>query len=378
MYDSSSIPELSDRISSTDNLNSHLGGAESPLVEEESGCDTANASGKDSHVPEIFRASGEYVNLADRMSRVGTAQASTRRSRLQRQQEANEPGYTGALHTSLSQKLSGEVTEKGSLTPAMRKKYLKDLFVNNGLHSGLGSLLLSSKSSSTSSKDCDHEAPYSAEESNSNSAFWVLDPTEHAWMLSIVDGNFDSIVDYLSDDFSLLTKKDFVSGFTVVHWLAKNGRDETLVKLFKYAEREGLPVDVNLKASGGLTPLHVATMHAQYMVVKILVGAFAADVEVMDYSGRRAWQYLKTNAPAEMRELLGGTDDEYGTVGYHNANNSGSAAPNSKSDTKGEDDEVDSFARRNDRSMFGSFRRFMSPLLKFVNSSTRNPMGTDS
>lgn len=377
MYDSSSIPELSDRISSTAHLNSHLGGAASPMVEEEeSGRDTANASGKDSHVSEICRASGDYVSLTDRMSRVGTPQASIRRSRLRRQPEISEPCSIGALNTySVSQKLLGEVTEKGSITPAMRKKYLKDLLVNNGLHSGLGSLLLSS---SASSKDCDHDAPYSTEESNTSSAFWVLDPMEHAWMLSIVDGNFDTIVDYLSEDFSLLTKKDFVSGFTVVHWLAKNGRDETLVKLLKYAEREGFPVNVNLKASGGLTPLHVAAMHGQYMVVKILVGAFGADVEVMDYSGRRAWQYLKTNAPAEMRELLDGKDEyEHGTVGYHNAN-SGSAAQNSNSDAKGEEVEVDSFVRRNNRSMFGSFRKFLSPVINFVNSSMRNPMGTDS
>ncbi|KAJ8281680.1 hypothetical protein COCON_G00041990 [Conger conger] len=372
MYDSSSIPELSDRISSTANFSSHLGGAVSPRVEEEeSGCDTANASGKGSHVLDIFRAAGEYASVAARGSRAGTHQASTRRSRLQRQQEVGDPGSIGTYGASL--KLSGEVSEKGSLTPAMRKKYLKDLFVNNGLHSGLGSILVSS-SSSTSSKDGDNEAAYSTEESNNN-AFWVLDPMEHAWMLSVVDGNFDTIVDYLSEDFSLLTKKDFVSGFTVVHWLAKNGRDETLVKLLKYAEKEGSPVNVNLKASGGLTPLHLAAMHGQYMVVKILVGAFGADLEAMDYSGKRAWQYLKTNAPAEMRELLGGTDYEYGAFGCHNANNnSGTAAQNSKSDAKGEKEEVDSFERRNNRSVFGSLRKFLSPVLNFVNSS----MGADS
>ncbi|XP_036404755.1 ankyrin repeat domain-containing protein SOWAHC [Megalops cyprinoides] len=381
MYDSTNIQELSDNISSGANLNSHLGGAASLLdEEEESGCSTANASGKGSHVPAIVRASGEYTNsLEERASRVEAApHASTRRTRLHRQHEVSEPGYVGAASVrGVSQKLSIEGPEKGSHSPAMRKKYLKDLFVNNGLHSGLGSILLSSRNSSASSKDCDHDAPYCAEESSNSNTCWALDPMEHAWMLLVVDGNFDTIVDYLSEDFSLLTKKDFVSGFTAIHWLAKYGKGETLIKLLKYAENEGFPVNVNLKASGGLTPLHVAAMHGQYMVVKILVGAFGANVDAMDYNGKRAWQYLKSNAPAEMKDLLGGMDDEYGTVGYHNANNSGSAAQSSKCDAQKGEDEVDSFTRRNERSRFGSFRKLFAPLLHFASRSTGNSVDTN-
>ncbi|KAJ8255118.1 hypothetical protein GJAV_G00201110 [Gymnothorax javanicus] len=377
MHDSCGIQELTDRFSPTALLNSHLGGAASSLVEEESGCDTANASGNDSHVSDVSRASAEHVRQANRMSRACT-RVSSRRSWLLRQQEVDDPDSSAFCTYSISRKPSGEATEKGSLTPAMRKRYLKELFVNKGLHSGFGSVFLSSRSSRASLKNTENEPPYSAEESNNNSGFWVLDPMEHAWMLSAVDGNFDTIVEFLREDFSLLTKRDFVSGFTVVHWLAKNGRDETLIKLLKYAERKGFPVNVNLKASGGLTPLHVAVMHSQYMVVKILVGAFGADVELMDYSGKRAFQYLRNNAPAEMRELLGGTDDEYGTIGYHICNYNSGAAQNSKSDPKGEEDEVDSFDRRNDRSLFGSFKKFLSPVMNFVNSNKRNPTSTES
>lgn len=143
-------------------------------------------------------------------------------------------------------------------------------------------------------------------------------------MLSVVDGNYETIVEFLTEDRSLLSRKDFISGFTALHWLAKNGKDETLIKLLRHAEREGLSVNVNLRGSGGLTPLHLAAMHGQYMVMKILVGAFSADVDIMDYNGKRAWQYLKDNTPNEIKELLGACNDEY--FWFLNVNNSASQA----------------------------------------------------
>ncbi|KAL7863286.1 hypothetical protein SRHO_G00122700 [Serrasalmus rhombeus] len=217
-----------------------------------------------------------------------------RRSRLQKQ-----PELLGAP----------EAQEKGSLTPAMRKKYLKDLFLNYKSHTGLSSIL-SLKGDSQWSRDGEDVGGYSLEDTSSG-AFWALDPLEHAWMLSVVDGNYDTMVEFLSEDPSLLTRRDFVSGYTALHWLAKNGKHEMLIKLLKRAEKEGSPVNVNIKGSGGFTPLHVATMHRQYMVVKILVGAFGANIDAMDYSGKRAWQYLGENAPPEMKELLGTWDDEH-------------------------------------------------------------------
>ena len=137
---------------------------------------------------------------------------------------------------------------------------------------------------------------------------------EHAWMLAAVDGNYEDIFEFIADDPYLLTRRDFISGFSVLHWLAKSGHGETLAKLLRHAENAGSPADVNLRGSGGLTPLHVASMHGRFMVVKLLVGAFGAKVDVMDYNGRRAWQYLGGNAPLEMKELLGAWDEEHSTA----------------------------------------------------------------
>lgn len=271
--------------------------------------------------------------------------AAARRSRIHRQLEASES------NTSL------DIQEKGSITPAMRKKYLKELFLNYNSHSGL-STILSLKSASESSRDCEDAPSQGADES---SAFWVLDPTEHAWMLSAVDGNYDTLAEFLVGDQGLLTRKDFVSGYTALHWLAKKGKHETLLKLLKDSERKGHPVNVNIKGSGGLTPLHVATMHSQYMVIKILVGAFSASVDTMDYSGKRAWQYLRADAPPEMKELLGAWDEEHMNWQLNANNNNASCTEGASTDDCPTDTNSVDTGTSSRLWRFGSFRKLFSP-----------------
>ncbi|XP_052005900.1 ankyrin repeat domain-containing protein SOWAHD-like [Xyrauchen texanus] len=342
-------------VGSEERLNAPVG--ETAFPSEELNVLDCKASGNDendSDSPKNRITSQFRSNLEERFSRHGlrplspSISASSRRSKLQKQQEVNEPG------SSTSRRISVDASEKGSLTPAMRKKYLKELFLNN--RSGFSSIL-SSRQSSELSKDNEENAPYGVNDTINNCALWALDPMEHAWMLSAVDGNYDTMVEFLAEDQSLLSRKDFISGYTVIHWLAKNGKDETLIQLLKHAENEGLPVNVNLRGSGGLTPLHVAAMHNQYMVVKLLVGAFNANIDVMDYSGKRAWQYLKHNAPLEMKELLGAWDDEH-TVGYLNVNNSASQAQPIQHTQKNKV-VVDSSEGRIARWRFGSFKRLL-------------------
>ncbi|MBN3297490.1 SWAHC protein, partial [Amia calva] len=371
MYDSAGIPDPADTISPGAHLYSPLLQEEEEEEEEECGRDAENA--RDSQVSANAQPPGAFnASRSERPARLaapalpGALYASARRSKLQRQQEVSE---SGAALLSVSQKLPGEASEKGSLTPAMRKKYLKELLLNNGLHTGLGSILLSSQTCSVS-RESDPDALQPNAEDSTAQNLWALDPLEHAWMLSVVDGNFETIVEFLSEDPTLLTKRDFVTGFTAIHWLAKHGKDETLIKIMRYAESQGFPVNVNLKASGGLTPLHVAAMHGQNMVVKILVGAFSASVEAMDYSGRRAWQYLRADATVEMKELLGAMDDEGSGVGHHNVNNNSTGGEHlsSHTATMGQD-QVDSPAHP--RFRFSSLKRFFSPLFSFA-SRDRN------
>lgn len=214
--------------------------------------------------------------------------------------------------------LRREDPERASLTPAMRKKYLKELLLSQPSHSGFNSVFSTRPSFSSHSGSV-----LSPEQGDSN---WALNPMEHAWMLAAAasGGSYESLLGFISAEPHLLSKRDFISGYSVWHWLAKKGEDEIMLKLLRYAERAGIPADVNVRGSGGLTPLHVASMHCHYAVVKMLVGAFGANVDAMDYSGRRAWQYLAEDAPWEMKELLGTWDDEHrgGCALNSNSNNS--------------------------------------------------------
>nr|XP_046263059.1 ankyrin repeat domain-containing protein SOWAHD [Scatophagus argus] len=298
------------------------------------------------------RRTSTQRTVVERLSSYGMQvmpSAFQRRSRLQRQLEVTDSSEPGGLQQG--------APERGSLTPAMRKKYLKELLLSNPSHSGFSSVLSTQTYSVSSEQD----------------AGWALYPMEHAWMLSAVEGNYETILEFISADPHLLTRKDFISGYSVLHWLAKRGRDETLLQLLRYAESAGIPVNVNVRGSGGLTPLHLASMHRQYMVIKLLVGAFGANIDAMDYNGKRPWQYLKEDAPLEMKELLGTWDDEYRCACAHtankNANNNSTGAMNVSTsdevDGNGETDEVNSFHRTvgSGGRRFGSFRKLLPSFL---------------
>lgn len=281
--------------------------------------------------------------VVERLSRYGMRVMPTafqRRSRLQRQLEVTDSSAAPG-------ELQREVPERVSLTPAMRKRYLKELLLSNPSHSGFSSVLSSQTYSVSSEQD----------------SSWALYPMEHAWMLSAVEGNYETIREFISAEPHLLTRKDFISGYSVLHWLAKRGQDETLLKLLRHAESAGIPVNVNVRGSGGLTPLHVASMHRQYTVIKMLVGAFSANVDAMDYNGKRAWQYLKGDAPLEMKELLGTWDDEHrsGCAQNLNNNSSGTVTVTANEVEGGETREVNPLDRteRGGSWRFGSLRKLL-------------------
>lgn len=280
-------------------------------------------------------------SVVDRLSKYGIQvmpSASQRRTVLQRQQE-----------TESSASAPREAPDRASITTAMRKKYLKDLLLTNKSHSGFSSVLSAQSSRETS---CEQE-----------DAGWALYPMEHAWMLSAVEGNYDTLLEFISEDPYLLTRRDFISGYSVLHWLAKKGRDETLLKLLSYAQSLDLRVNVNIRGSGGLTPLHLASMHSHYMVVKLLVGAFGANVDAMDYNGKRAWQYLKGDAPPEMKELLGMWDDEHWNCGCKNVNKNNNTAeilePQTDCEEVGDAQERNPFERTKRNWRFGSIRKML-------------------
>lgn len=154
-----------------------------------------------------------------------------------------------------------------------------------------------------------------------------LEPREHSWLLAAAEGRFEELKEVLEAEPSLLLWSDPISGYTLLHWLAKHGRHEELILVHDFARRHGLSLDVSTPGSGGLTPLHLAAMQGHDMVVKVLVGALGADPTRRDHSGHRACHYLRPGVSQGLRELAGA--EEWETEKHSrkkdNANNNSSS-----------------------------------------------------
>uniref|UniRef100_A0A3P9MMN4 Sosondowah ankyrin repeat domain family member Aa n=1 Tax=Oryzias latipes TaxID=8090 RepID=A0A3P9MMN4_ORYLA len=119
-----------------------------------------------------------------------------------------------------------------------------------------------------------------------------LENTEHKWMVKCAAGHWSQAYGLLLNDCQLAEKRDFMSGFTALHWAAKFGNTEMLVKIIDVSKKGGIDIDVNAKTHGGYTPLHIAALHDQEHIMVMLVGELGADVNIRDNSGRKALHYL--------------------------------------------------------------------------------------
>ncbi|XP_032412663.1 ankyrin repeat domain-containing protein SOWAHC-like [Xiphophorus hellerii] len=133
----------------------------------------------------------------------------------------------------------------------------------------------------------------------------TLDPAEHEWMMCASDAEWDSLHALLSSEPNLVLKKDFVTGFTCLHWAAKHGKQELIALIINFAKHHNLPISVDVRSNMGYTPLHIAAIHNHMEVLKLLVGAYNADVEIRDYSGRKACHYLTNNVSVDIRDIIG-------------------------------------------------------------------------
>lgn len=133
-----------------------------------------------------------------------------------------------------------------------------------------------------------------------------LEPLAHEWLVKCAAGLWGQIYGLLLKDTRLAHKRDFMSGFTALHWAAKEGNSEMIHKLMDVSRKRGTCVNVNSKAHGGYTPLHVAAIHGHAEAMVLLVQGYGADVSERDNDGKRAFHYLGKGVPAEVRALLGG------------------------------------------------------------------------
>lgn len=209
----------------------------------------------------------------------------------------------------------------GATTPRSTRQNLLDLVMGSSPQlkrsvfpggSSPGGFSGGGRSKSGGDSDSASVASSSAEEESSSGGSVTLDPLEHAWMLSASDGKWDSLDALLTCEPGLLAKRDFITGFTCLHWAAKHGKQELLAMLVNFANKHHLPVNINARTSGGYTALHLAAMHGHVEVVKLLVGAYDADVDIRDYSGKKASQYLSQSIAEEIKNLVGALDEDDG------------------------------------------------------------------
>ncbi|XP_062977619.1 ankyrin repeat domain-containing protein SOWAHA [Elgaria multicarinata webbii] len=145
-----------------------------------------------------------------------------------------------------------------------------------------------------------------------------LEAAEHEWLVSATAGQWSQrLHGLLLSDKSLASKRDFMTGFTVLHWAAKTGNCDMLHKVIEVAENGGAHVNVNAKSYGGYTPLHIAAIHGQEEVIARLVKDYNAKVSLRDYSGKKPFHYLKEGSSFAVRHLL--RDPDLHTISGHNS-----------------------------------------------------------
>ncbi|NXB66510.1 SWAHA protein, partial [Struthidea cinerea] len=109
----------------------------------------------------------------------------------------------------------------------------------------------------------------------------------------------------LLGDASLAARRDFISGFTALHWAAKSGNCDMVTNIIRAAEKGGSRVNVDARSHGGYTALHLAAIHGQEKIITMLVYSYHAKIDLRDYSGKKPHQYLKKGTSLTIRRLLG-------------------------------------------------------------------------
>lgn len=131
-----------------------------------------------------------------------------------------------------------------------------------------------------------------------------LDAREHEWIVKLASGSWIQVLTLFWEDPQLALHKDFLTGYTALHWIAKHGDLGALQDFVSSTQKAGIALDVNVKSSCGYTPLHLAAIHGHQAVIKLLVQRLASRVNVRDSSGKKPWQYLTSNTSGEIWQLL--------------------------------------------------------------------------
>jgi len=152
-----------------------------------------------------------------------------------------------------------------------------------------------SRSNGGSSSSLDSKDSKSGKLNNTPS---VIEDHEKKWFKNSAKCDLGQLKDLLEKDCELLNKKDYFTGFAAVHWAAKKGRCDVISWLYDQK------AEMNIRTNGGYTSLHIATIHKQEGTIQKLITSFDADINIRDYSGKKARHYLSPNISAAVTRAL--------------------------------------------------------------------------
>jgi len=159
--------------------------------------------------------------------------------------------------------------------------------ISNLMKQNIGHHDLSKKRKSSSRASRGASSHRDDVDSHDSSSISTLDQAVKQWMVASAKGDYLTLVKMLRDDPRLTKAKDFTSGYTALHWAAKQGNLD-LVKLLA----GNYSANVNIRSHGGYTPLHLACQFDHQEVFDVLVKAYGADPNMRDNSGKKPRQYM--------------------------------------------------------------------------------------
>ncbi|XP_063684769.1 ankyrin repeat domain-containing protein SOWAHA-like isoform X4 [Bolinopsis microptera] len=135
------------------------------------------------------------------------------------------------------------------------------------------------------------------EEMESGCSNVPLEQGEKEWIVKSALGDCNTISRLLLTDKNLVYYKDFISGYTGLHWACKLGRID-MAKILLEAGSE-----VNMKSNSGHTPLHLAAQTGKTDLIELII-RYGADKDIRDHKGKKSGHYLPPTAPEEIKGLL--------------------------------------------------------------------------
>uniref|UniRef100_A0A3P8Z735 SOWAHA-C winged helix-turn-helix domain-containing protein n=1 Tax=Esox lucius TaxID=8010 RepID=A0A3P8Z735_ESOLU len=132
-----------------------------------------------------------------------------------------------------------------------------------------------------------------------------METAAHEWLVKSAAGLWGQLDRLLLQDPQLAQTKDFISGFTALHWAAKGGNTRMVRSILDVSRKRGVELDVNRKTRAGYTALHVAAIHGRHAVIALLVRDYGASVDLRDNDGKKPYHYLEKGTSWKISELLG-------------------------------------------------------------------------